>query len=897
MIKRAIPYDIKPSSSLPEYVLKDNLENRMTSTQLSTAVDKYLIKDEEGKRTETVNDLFYRVASTISKPSLNYGMPQKEVEEQTKEFYDALSNCDFMPNSPTLMNAGRELGQLSGCFVVPIDDSIEDIFESAKIGALIHKSGGGTGYSFARLRPKNAQVQSTRGVASGPTSFISAFNVYTEVVKQGSTRRGANMGILDVNHPDIPLFIHIKQDPEELTNFNLSVAITDKFMEDVKNDKYYFPINPKDNQYWPEKNIPTKEEYEKILAGIDRMPKSKNEKLKEKRRAYHIYKEGEDIICTFNGHKIGKIIDGFLAYNAQAIFNEIIECSWNNGEPGVIFIDRMNKDNPTPKIGRIESTNPCGEQPLLPYESCNLGSINLSNFVKGKEIDWNRLEKIVRLGVNFMDNVVDINKYPLAPSKKEFEKSKESLERVLTKSNISEEIKKQIIKEELEKFSVGPIEKMTKGNRKLGLGVMGWADMLIKLNIKYDSEKGIETAKKVMKYIQETAKSESRLLAKKRGSFPNIEQSIYAGEEMRNATVTTIAPTGTISMIAGCSGGIEPIFDLYFTHTDATGEIREIVTKPLEDKLKEYTISSEEVIKSLKEGNNIQNQPLPQPLKDIFRTSSDIPAEWHLRMQAAFQEYTDNAVSKTVNAPITMTKEDVKDLVNNAYDLGLKGLTVYRDGSREAQILNKQGKQIGTVERKPGKIRVGILTEEPLGKTIEDGKIKEKTLYGTLTFDEYGQPLETFWDTNFAMDPDLIALMRKDAIDGSMAIREGDGNKKIAKLISNSEKVSPGNTYVADEHTGHINTNIVDAMRNIYAVSAVTEDERDLIFGMLGDIQKVINKALRDKSKNGEETNGKKLTKKEKEKLYVNNKVCSECGEKFRRIGGCLTCNCGSECG
>jgi ribonucleoside-diphosphate reductase alpha chain len=553
---------------------------------------RYLKKDEYGKVVETPRQLFERVAKTIAAPDKKYGKSKEDIEQLEKDFFRIMSNLEFLPNSPTLMNAGAgNKLNLSACFVIPIEDSIESIFEGIKNMAIIQQSGGGTGFSFSQLRPQGDIVKSSSGVASGPISFMMAYDAATEIIKQGGKRRGANMGVMRVDHPDILDFIVCKEREGMLRNFNISVALTDKFMDAVMKDKDTDLVNPRTKK--PSKRV-----------------------------------------------------------KARAIWNLIITMAWKNGEPGVIFIDSINKKNPTPELGEIESTNPCGEQPLLPYESCNLGSINLSRMVDDGKIDWEKLRETVRLAVHFLDNVIDANIYPL----------------------------KQI-------------EEMTKANRKIGLGVMGFADMLILLGIQYNSEEGVKIAEKVMKFIAEEGRQKSEELGKEEGSFPNFKGSMWDKKDykhMRNATVTTIAPTGTIGVIAGCSQGIEPLFAISYRRnvSESLGTSLIEIDPIFETMAIKKKIYTEDLMKKISMKSSIQDiKEIPEDMRKLFATAHDISPEWHVRMQAAFQKSTDNAVSKTINFPNRATPHDVEQAYLLAYKLGCKGVTVYRDGSRKIQVL------------------------------------------------------------------------------------------------------------------------------------------------------------------------------------------------------------------
>ncbi len=621
---------------------------------------RYLKRDKDGNCIEKPEDMFRRVADTIAAGDLKFGKSESDVKKLSDRFYKAITSRYFMPNSPTLMNAGRELGQLAACFVLPVEDSLEGIFETVKNTALIHKSGGGTGFSFARLRPKNSVVKSTMGVSSGPVSFMEVFNAATEAVKQGGTRRGANMGILRVDHPDIIDFINCKSDNNKLNNFNISVAITDKFMEAYLNGTDYDLINPQ-----------TKE-------------------------------------------VVGRM-------NAKEVFDLIVDGAWRNGEPGIVFIDKMNADNPTPLVGAIESTNPCGEVPLLPYEACNLGSINLGLMMKetsnGWEVDWDLLAETTRTAMRFLDNVIAVNNYPLPQ-----------------------------------------ISEMVQNNRKIGLGVMGWADMLMKMGISYNSEEGTKLAGQVMEFIDYISKKESIEMAKERGSFNNFKGSIYDSDNylfnkykgksagkisddkwaeidadikkfgLRNATTTCIAPTGTISMIASASGGVEPLFGLVFSRLIMDGTEMLEVNPIFKDYMVSHGLYSEEIMSKIaKDGTIAHVDAVSQKVKDIFATAHDVTPYWHVKMQAAFQLHTDNAVSKTVNFVESATREDIKEAYILAYKNNLKGITVYRNNSRQFQPMNLDDKKKDkTVEMKP--VESKPVVEDKKEKTVQEynatGEIK-----------------------------------------------------------------------------------------------------------------------------------------------------------------------------
>ena len=594
----------------------------LSDNAITVLEKRYLARDAEGRTVETPRQMFERVASAVAEADRPF-RGEEGVSGSSEIFLEIITNLEFLPNSPTLMNAGRELGQLSACFVLPVEDSMEGIFEAVKEMALIHKSGGGTGFSFSRLRPKNDMVMSTRGVASGPVSFMTVFDAATETVKQGGTRRGANMGVLRVDHPDIFDFIHAKEEYHLLNNFNISVAMTGKFLEALSDGGTYDLVNPSNGE---------------VTGGLD----------------------------------------------AREVFREIAATAWRTGEPGIIFLDRINQANTIPGLGVIESTNPCGEQPLLPFESCNLGSINLGLLVREEEgepaVDMERLEFLVREGVHFLDNVIDVSRFPL---------------RI--------------------------IEETTRSNRKIGLGVMGFADMLIKLGVPYDSDEGLTRAREVMSFVSRVAREASESLAAERGPFPNFERSTYArsgSPPVRNATTTTIAPTGTISLIASCSSGVEPLFAVAHERRVLDGERLLYVHPEFLEVAERHGFASDGLLKRVAESGCLgEIEGIPEEIARVFVSAHEVSPEWHVRMQATFQEFTDNAVSKTVNMPKEATVEDIEGLYLLAYELGCKGVTIYRYGSRPVQVLYRglDGAAGGLRPRERQKVTSGTTTKEKIG--------------------------------------------------------------------------------------------------------------------------------------------------------------------------------------
>jgi ribonucleoside-diphosphate reductase alpha chain len=720
---------------------------------------RYLRKDEDGRVIETPEEMFRRVSWHIALAEKAFGGDDRLVNEMDERFYSLMTDFRFLPNSPTLMNAGRRLGQLAACFVLPVDDSMEGIFDALKNAALIHKSGGGTGFSFSRLRPKNSKVGTTGGVASGPVSFMKIFNTATEQVKQGGTRRGANMAILRVDHPDIQEFITCKKTNRELNNFNISVGVTDAFMEAVKAGKTYDLIDPRDR-------------------------------------------------C-----KVGEL-------DAAEVYHGLVHQAWENGDPGVVFLDKINKDNPTPALGEIESTNPCGEQPLLPLEACNLGSINLAKFVTGSkespDVDWAGLRETVHLSVRFLDNVIERSLYPLPE-----------------------------------------IESMARGNRKIGLGVMGFADMLYQLRIPYNSDKALDTAEEVMSFIQKESHEASRSLAQERGTFPNFEKSVFRnrdGYRLRNATTTTIAPTGTLSIIAGCSSGIEPLFALSFVRRVMDNDELLEVNPIFESVARERGFYTRDLMDAVARSGSLRGlQGIPEDVKEVFVTAHDIIPEWHVRMQAAFQKHTDNAVSKTVNLPRDASVEDVKKVYDLAYALGCKGVTIYRDGTKENQVLS--------YDNKKEKETADIIDVRDRPETLEGFTTKVLTgmgnLYVTVTEME-GKPFEVF------------ATIGKSG-KSTMAKTEAIG--RLASLALRS---------------GVDVAKIVEQLKGICGEHPVFQKD-GLILSIPDAISRVLEKRYL------KEEGGR--PKKHENSLL--GETCPECGQKISFEEGCVTCHfCGyTRCG
>lgn len=754
----------------------------LSPNALAVLERRYLNRNEKGEVVETVEDMFNRVAQAVAEAEYQYGATGEEVEQWKKSFYDMMVNLDFLPNSPTLMNAGLPLGQLSACFVLPIPDSMEGIFEAVKNTALIHKSGGGTGFSFSRLRAKGSVVRSTGGVASGPISFMKVFNSATEAVKQGGKRRGANMGILRVDHPDILEFIKCKENNQELTNFNISVGITEAFMEAVRENKEYSLIDP-----------------------VSQKPVA------------------------------------FL--NAAQVFDLIVEKAWLNGEPGIVFLDRINDKNPISHAGEIESTNPCGEQPLLPYESCNLGSINLARMITADDngINYDKLCQTVNTAVRFLDNVIDINHYPIQE-----------------------------------------IEKKTKESRKIGLGVMGFADMLIMLGIPYDSEEGVQIAQKVMSFIDQQSKKASIELAQTRGTFPLYPGSTWEKKNLplRNATTITIAPTGTISMIAGCSSGIEPLFAIAFYKIVMDNDKLIEIHPYFEQVAKKRGFYSPELMKKVvKQGSLVNLEEVPSDVKRYFVTAQDISPYWHVRIQAAFQRYTDNAVSKTINFAHSAQPNDIKEAYMLSYELGCKGITVYRDGSRECQVLNiakENDKEELTPQNSGLSIKIAPRRRQEITQGITEKAIAGcGNLYITVNYDQDGI-CEVF--TNLGKGGGCPCQTEATSRLVSLALRSGINTSSIIEQLKGIRCPST----LARKSKG-VNIRVLscpDAIaRTLEKVLNIAEVNEGNGHNNLGDI--------------AEEIEG--LYKPDTE----NKSPCPECGGQLEHEGGCVLCrSCGySKCG
>ena len=769
---------------------------KLTENALRVLEKRYLRRNDRNRVIETPRELFARVAWNLAQADRYYGADEKTVAESARRFYRLMANLSFLPNSPTLMNAGLDLQQLSACFVLPVDDSLVGIFESLKQQALIHQSGGGTGFSFSRLRPKGDFVKSTMGVASGPVSFMRIFDEATQQVKQGGKRRGANMGILRVDHPDILEFVTCKDKTSEITNFNISVAVTDAFMEAVKAGTAYDLVNPRNKQ---------------VVKSLD----------------------------------------------AREVLDKIAYQAWKNGEPGLFFIDETNRRQPTPNVGMMEATNPCGEQPLLPYESCNLGSINLEkHMTRGKggrwEVDWTKLEATIRATVHMLDNVIDMNAYP-----------------------------------------VKEIEEMTKATRKIGLGVMGFARMLFMLEVPYDSAEGIEWGRKVMAFIQKTGYGESTRLAESRGTYPAWEGGRHweQGLRVRNSYVTTVAPTGTLSMIADTSGGCEPEFSLIWYKRVMEGEELPYFLEYFEEVARREGFWREDLVQKILENHGSPRglPEVPEKWQRVFATAHDVAPEWHVRMQAAFQKHCDAAVSKTINLPREATVDDVKSAYLLAFDLKCKGITVYRDGSREDQVLN-----IGVAPAEPAAgaklaapVEAGVaLRPRPRPDVITGRTQKILTGYGALyvTINEDDKGLfEVFaqigrgggYTASFTEGiARLVSLCLRSGVPVDEIIDQLEGIRSPRIAVDHGERVYSIPDAIAramKRHIGMQKTGVQPAVETFDELGGAVETDVELEKESR-DVEEMLKKGL--------------------------NPECPECGKQLTFEVGCVMClSCGySEC-
>ena len=807
----------------------------LSANALTVLERRYLIKDDQGQPTEQATDLFWRVARTIAAPDKTYGASEKAVEALAEAFFELMATRVWMPNSPTLMNAGRPLGQLSACFVLPVEDALSNgksgIYDTLRAMALVHQSGGGTGFGFSRLRPKNDVVRSTMGVASGPVSFMKLYDASTDVVKQGGTRRGANMGILRVDHPDILEFITCKDDLTQVTNFNISVAVTDAFMQALERGDVYDLRHPRTGQ---------------VVGQLD----------------------------------------------AHDVFRRIVHGAWKTGEPGVFFIDRANQYNPVPALGSYEATNPCGEQPLLAYDVCNLGSINVGLFVKDGAVDWDRLRAAVHLCTHFLDNVIDANKYPLQE-----------------------------------------IDDLGKRIRRIGLGIMGWADLLVRLGVPYNSAEGVDLGRTLMQFVDKESKVASERLAKSRGPFPEWERSIWGPDatcardaagnrirpmrKLRNCNLTTVAPTGTISIIAGCSSGIEPLFAVAFMRNQA-GVLMPDVNEDFVAIARREGWYSDSLMQRIAESGHIHFDEVPAPWQRVFVTAHDVTPEWHIRMQAAYQEFTDSAISKTCNFPNQATEEDVEQIYRLAFQLGCKGVTVYRDGAREGQVLST-GTTAKKVQEQAGPTAVPLAEalgriaelEAELGRTrdqlheVESENLQRRakrsrpemlrgntrrvetplgTMYVTITEDDKGQPFEVFISlgkAGGALMADVEAVGRLI----SLALRSGIPLKEVHRQlrgISSDRVVGLGPNKVLS---------VPDAIG--IAIEKWMQDK----MGVQQDLLAGGAPALRAQEVVADAQGMAALRAPDQGQDFIG--TCPDCGSQLAFVEGCVKCHvCGfSECG
>ena len=816
---------------------------QLSDNAITVLKRRYLIKDDLGNPAERPEDLFWRVARTIAEPDARYGASPKAVEALAETFYDVMATRVWMPNSPTLMNAGRPLGQLSACFVLPVEDSLSNgksgIYDTLRNMALVHQSGGGTGFGFSRLRPKNDVVRSTMGVASGPVSFMSLYDASTDVVKQGGTRRGANMGILRVDHPDILDFVTCKDDISKITNFNISVAVTDAFMAAVRAGRDYALLHPR------------------------------------------------------TGHETGRL-------DAREVFAKIVHGAWRTGEPGVFFIDRANAYNPVPKLGSYEATNPCGEQPLLPYDVCNLGSINVGIFVRNGAVDWDGLRRAVHLCTHFLDNVIDANKYPL-----------------------------------------DEITALAHQIRRIGLGIMGWADLLVRLGVPYDSDEAVRLGRQLMRFVDEESKVESERLAAQRGTFPAWAESIWGpdatcardargqrirpGRKLRNCNLTTVAPTGTISIISGCSSGIEPLFAVAFMRNQA-GVLMPDVNEDFVAIARKEGWYSETLMQKIAAEGHIHFDAVPAKWQRVFVTAHDVTPEWHIRTQAAFQEFTDSAISKTCNFPNAAKEDEVRQIYQLAYELGCKGVTVYRDGSREMQVLSTgaTAKKVAEKAGEAGDVRASAdlkatiaELEAELSRTrkqlheVESENLQRRqkrsrpellkgttrrvetpmgTMYVTITEDDRGQPFEVFMSlgkAGGALMADVEAIGRLI----SLALRSGIPLQQVYRQLR----------YISSDRVQGLGPNKVLSVPDAIgiAIERWMQEKAGVQQDLLEHPPAAQAEVPTPVSQRPEPGLAGELFSRESMNAEQHTGACPDCGSQLEYAEGCVKCHvCGySECG
>ncbi|MFA6368998.1 MAG: adenosylcobalamin-dependent ribonucleoside-diphosphate reductase [Candidatus Shapirobacteria bacterium] len=805
------------------------VEPSLSANAKYIAETRYSRKDEDGKAFETVKDIFWRVASNVAKGDKIFGVSDEEIEKRAKSFYQLFAEQKFLPNTPCLVNAGKTKQQLSACFVLPIEDSMESILETMTNMALIHKSGGGTGFSFSRLRPSGDYIKTSGGTTVGPVSFMQAYNDVTAQIKQGGVRRGANMGMLSIDHPDVLRFAVAKLDEWSLTNFNISLAVTNAFMEKIESDKKFVP-----DDFIPEEAVEEIRLAEQI--------RSADEKLREVEVGVKKLYEWAKATKDGEGYELINPRTGLVAMklNAYKVFNLITRLAWQFGDPGLVFIDRMNESNsnPIPSVGLIEATNPCGEQPLLPYDACNLGSVNLSKFVlrQAQDLDWEELKKTIKIGVHFLDNVVEINEFP-----------------------------------------VQKIRDIVSNTRRIGIGVMGFADALFKMGVKYDSEEGIGWAEKIMKFVTESAREATEELGRIRGVFPFWEKSVFANTSYkpRNMALTTIAPTGTISMLADTSSGIEPVFSLGYQKNTVEGKTLYSVSPVLVEELKKRNIYSEELIeKIVKNGGVLKGiEEIPEKLRSIFVTALEIDPEWHIRIQAAFQKYTDNAVSKTINLPEEATIDDVRKAYLKSYSLGTKGITIYRSGSRSFEPMQKvkaKSADAKTVVSEEEKIE--LIPKKKATPTMARGvRLKKKcdvgSVYTSIFYETGDGPVEVFVTLGKSGGFTAGAAEATGRL-ASLALKYGAGLDEIAEEmvgISCGQKVGLGNGTILS---------MFDAVGK--SILEVSRGEQLDIFA--GEKDEINTMALQQEIRTKQADLESKVMS------------CPDCGSPLRAEEGCFKC-------